>query len=83
MGNIVIAGPSLYYIGWDCRRCGHAGGMAKTTAPIRMDIRDIRVVMEKTLRDKLVRTHKQKHGCDAIPEDFILTRLTPHGDKAA
>lgn len=78
---VTIAAPALLYVRWDCQRCGHTGGMARTTIPFDLSgSADMRAVMESQLRKKLVRSHQAKQGCIALPEDFTIWRINPHGD---
>jgi hypothetical protein len=80
MSGVTIATPPLVYVSWSCRRCGHTGGMARTTFPI-----DTRWTegMGRTLFDqlrlKLVRVHQAKQACIAVPDDFVITRFDPSG----
>jgi hypothetical protein len=76
MPNVEIATPPLIAVSWSCRRCGHTGGVAKTTFPIEPTFNDAMwPTMLAELRKKLVRVHQRGQGCIAIPEDFVIGRL--------
>ena len=79
--SVTLAAPALIYMRWDCARCGHTGGMARTTVPFALDSADLHAIMIDQLRKKLVRTHQAKQGCIALPEDFVIWRVNPHGDR--
>ena len=76
MSNIALAMPPLVYVQWGCRRCGHQGGIARTTVPLDTTWTE---GMGRTLFDqlrlKLVRVH-QKSGCIATPSDFTFRGIT-------
>lgn len=89
MGNVSIPGPSLTYVSWSCQRCGHVGGVARTTFPIDPDwTEEMGRVLFKTLREKLVRVH-QRHSqdigkcCIPIPDDFVIGPYVPPGKTVA
>lgn len=66
---LTVAMPAVY-VGWGCRRCGHTGGVARTTLPVPAEWPEAYGrVMFLQLRHKLVRVH-QKSGCIATPDDF-------------
>lgn len=82
MPDVVIAGPSLIYVTWDCRRCGHIGGKARTTIPLETTWTEaMGRVLFQTLKEKLSRFH-QKHGCIAVPDDFRIRRYEPTDGKS-
>lgn len=78
MATIEIPGQHTFFVRWSCRRCGHTGGVAKTTIPLPQDALTDPVVRNlfTALRDKLVRKH-QLQGCIACREDFRIERGTP------
>lgn len=81
---VTLAAPALLYVRWDCRRCGHTGGMARTTIPFDLTQADaFQLIAQQELRKKLVRVHQAKQGCIALPEDFVIWRVNPYGDRAA
>lgn len=86
---ITLAGPSLTYVSWGCRRCGHTGGVARTTVPIPNNwTEEMGRVLFRTLRVHLVKTHQresQNRGriCVAAPEDFTIGQYIPPGKKVA
>lgn len=76
MSKVQIATPPLLAVSWSCKRCGHTGGVAKTTFPIEPTFTTaMGHVMLQSLRKKLVRLHQARQGCVAIPEDFVISRL--------
>lgn len=78
MSTIQIPGAPLLWVRWDCRRCGHTGGVARTTVPL-VDRTWTEAMMRHLLdglRRKLVRIH-QKQGCIATIEDFHIYRGAP------
>ena len=78
MADVTLAAPPLTYMTWGCRRCGFAGGMARTTIPLTQRwSEEMGREMFATLRKKLVRVHQAKQGCIAVPDDFILSRYDP------
>jgi hypothetical protein len=82
--SITLAAPALIYVRWSCRRCGHTGGMARTTIPFDLaEAASLQAVMHVQLRNKLVRVHANRQGCIALPTDFEIQRVNPHGDRAA
>lgn len=73
--GVTLAGPPLVTVGWSCRRCGHTGGMARTTFPIEPTwTTAMGATMLAELRKKLVRVHQRGQGCIALPEDFVIGR---------
>ncbi len=79
---LTLAAPALTYVRWNCRRCGHQGGMARTTVPFDWNQGEaMRAILIDQLRKKLVRVH-QKSGCVAVPTDFEVYGASPHGDRA-
>jgi len=79
MANVSLVTPPLTYVSWSCRRCGHTGGVARTTIPLESKWSEsMGRELFTTLRQKLVRVH-QKQGCIAIPEDFVIGRYVPKG----
>lgn len=79
---VAVVAPALVYVRWDCRRCGHTGGMARTTIPFDLSEHEaMQMIMHQTLRQKLVRMHQAKQGCIALPEDFVIWRVNPYGDR--
>lgn len=86
MAEIAISQP-LIYVSWACRRCGHTGGVARTTFPIATSWSEsMGRVMFQTLRDKLVRSHQREsldrgRICVAIPDDFVIGRYVPPGKE--
>jgi hypothetical protein len=82
--SLAIAHPHATYVRWGCRRCGHRGGMARTTVPFDFSQtqRDgSRDVMFKELIRALIRKHWQRQHCVAIESDFIVEPCNPHGDR--
>jgi hypothetical protein len=79
MAGIVLAGPSQLYVQWSCRRCGHRGGIAKTTVPVGREWNEpmMRHLFD-SLRQKLVRVHLRQ-GCVAVVDDFEIAAFVPHG----
>ena len=80
MSTIVIPGPSLLYVTWGCRRCGHRGGQARTTVPMMDGLSNESEVMRNllaALRRKLTRVHLAKQGCLAVVDDFIIEATVP------
>lgn len=77
--SLVIPGASTLYVQWSCRRCGHKGGIAKTTFPITTEWNEplIRPLLD-ALKQKLVRVH-MKAGCIATMEDFSVAPYVPDG----
>lgn len=79
---VTIAAPALIYVRWDCTRCGHQGGMARTTIPFDLSHAEaMQAILQGELRRKLVRVHQAKQGCIALPSDFLITRVNPYGDR--
>jgi hypothetical protein len=73
--GVAVATPPLVRVAWSCSRCGHTGGEAQTTFPVEPSMRDgMWPVMLNQLRKKLVRVHQKRHGCAAIPQDFVIGR---------
>ena len=68
---------------WDCRRCGHTGGVARTTVPIidRSWTEDMFRHLFDALRLKLVKVHMRSGSCIPTPEDFIVRRATEEEAK--
>ena len=78
MGDIKLAAPPLTYVSWGCRRCGFAGGTARTTFPVERNwSEEMGRALFTTLREKLVRVHQAKHGCVAALDDFIIGKYAP------
>jgi hypothetical protein len=80
MGVITIPGRPLLWVRWGCRRCGHQGGIARTTVPL-VDPTTPEVFMRElfaALRRKLIKIHLRQ-GCVATVEDFTVERVTPEG----
>lgn len=73
---LTIPSPS-FVVKWDCRRCGHTGGVAKTTLPLvdRTWTEGMMRPLLDSLRVKLVKVH-QRQGCIASVEDFLVYRAT-------
>jgi hypothetical protein len=83
MPDVTLAGPPLVYVSWSCRRCGHKGGMARTTFPIETRWTEaMGRTMFDELRKKLVRVHQAMHSCIAVPDDFVVSRFEPKDGKA-
>lgn len=82
MGTITVPGPSLFYLRWSCRRCGHTGGVARTTIPVDETFRGelMRTLLEGARR-KIARVHQRGQGCIAAPGDFILEPFVPEGQE--
>lgn len=79
---LTVAAPALLYVRWDCTRCGHTGGMARTTIPFDLSHHEaFQRIAQDELRKKLVRVHQAKQGCIALPDDFTIWRVNPHGDR--
>jgi hypothetical protein len=75
MPDITVVSPPLLMVSWSCKRCGHAGGVAKTTVPIEPTFTTaMGHVMLGQLRKKLVRVHQRGQGCIALPDDFVIER---------
>jgi hypothetical protein len=85
MSNIVLPGPSLIYVQWGCRRCGHRGGVARTTIPLgdARDSEEMMRVLLQSLRTKLVRVHQRGQRCIASPDDFLIDPHVPRGMQLA
>lgn len=82
MSGVTLAGPPLVYVSWSCRRCGHAGGMARTTFPIDTKwTEDMGRTLFQALRKKLVRVHSNRQGCIAVPDDFVVSQFIPDGKR--
>lgn len=82
--SVIAAHPSATYVRWGCKRCGHRGGMARTTVPFDFSTtqRDgSKDVMFKELIRALIRKHYQRQQCVAIETDFIVEQCNPHGDR--
>jgi len=78
MPDVKIATPPLLMVSWSCKRCGHTGGVAKTTIPIEPTfVTAMGAVMLSQLKQKLVRVHQRGQGCIAIPDDFVIGRYRP------
>lgn len=73
--RIEIPGNHTFYVRWSCRRCGHKGGVARTTIPLPKSALTEDVVRHllEELKVKLPRVH-QRQGCIASFEDFIVER---------
>lgn len=84
MISVIAAHPSATYVRWGCRRCGHRGGMARTTVPF-----DFSQTQQDSSRDvifrqlilKLQRVHLKRQGCFALEAEFIVEQCNPHGDR--
>ncbi len=75
MPNVQIVAPPLLVVSWSCSRCGHTGGMAKTTIPIEPTFTTaMGHTMLDQLKKKLVRVHQRGQGCIALPDDFTIGR---------
>lgn len=85
MPNIIIPGPSLLYVQWGCKRCGHRGGVARTTVPMgdAQDSEELMRVLLESLRRKLVRVHQRGQRCIASVDDFIIDAHVPRGMRLA
>lgn len=81
-GAITIPGPSLLYVRWSCRRCGHTGGVARTTVPVDETFRGelLRTLLDSA-RQKIVRIHQRGQGCIALPADVVLEPYVPQGKE--
>ncbi len=79
MSTIVIPGNHVFFVRWSCRRCGHTGGVAKTTIPLPESALTTAVVKNlfEALKQKLVKKHLSGQGCVATIEDFRIERGTP------
>ena len=77
---LIIPGPSLLFVRWSCRRCGHSTGVARTTVPVAelADNEDVMRRLYDALRVKLVRKHMLGQGCIASPSDFDLRAIEPN-----
>jgi hypothetical protein len=77
--RIEIPGNHVFFVRWSCRRCGHAGGVAKTTIPLPESALTEPVVRNlfDALRQKLVKKHLAGQGCAATVEDFRIQRGQP------
>ena len=75
MSTIVIPGNHTFFVRWSCRRCGHEGGVAKTTVPLPKSAltEDAVKHLFEALKLKLVKVH-QRQGCIASYEDFTIER---------
>jgi hypothetical protein len=79
MTALVIPGPSQLYVQWSCRRCGHTGGIARTTIPVTPEWNEAMMrELLSTLRRKLVRKHLLQ-ACFATVDDFDFAAFVPQG----
>jgi hypothetical protein len=86
MSSIIIPGPSLLYVKWGCRRCGHRDGIARTTVPLVDGMTEQSAIVQQllvALRKRLVRKHMRVSGCIATMDDFILESTVPNGKLLA
>lgn len=83
MAVIQIPGNHVLFVRWECRRCGFATGVAKTTIPLPADALTEPVMRNlfDALRQKLVKIHSAAQGCIATVEDFRIMRGTPEHAK--
>ena len=83
MSAIQIPSPPAFVVKWACRRCGHDGGVARTTLPIVDQSWNVAMMTNlfEALRLKLVKIHMRGQGCIASPDDFIVTRATEDDAK--
>lgn len=84
MSTIAVQSPPLIFVGWNCRRCGHTGGVARTTVPIPVEALTEPVVRQllEGLRNKLVKVHQREsfdrgQVCVASPSDFDIVKFVP------
>lgn len=78
MTVIEATAPPLY-VAWGCRRCGLNGQVARTTIPVTNWSREMYRQLLADLRLKLVRSHLERHGCNAAFDDFWIDRHVPSG----
>ncbi len=81
MSPTQLESPPLLWVRWDCRRCGHKGGVARTTMPI-VDTASSETYLRALfdhLRLKLVKIHQRHTTCIATPDDFVIYRGVPDG----
>lgn len=85
VSTIQIPGQHVFVVKWGCRRCGHQGGIAKTTIPLPREALNEAVVRNlfAALRQKLVKVHQRSQGCIATIEDFTIERGTWNEAKIA
>lgn len=76
MPTIEIPGARVFFVRWSCRKCGHRGGVAKTTVPFPREALTEAVVRNlfAALRQKLVKVHMRGQQCIATVEDFDIER---------
>lgn len=74
----VLAGPPPLYVRWSCRRCGHQGGIARTTVPVVGWSTEMYQHLLQSLRQRLTRKHLDQ-GCVATVEDFRIEPFVPDG----
>ena len=83
MSAIQIPCSPAFVVKWACRRCGHEGGVARTTLPIIDPSWNVDMMQNlfHALRLKLVKIHMRGQGCVASPDDFIVKRATEDDAK--
>lgn len=76
--HVGLTSPPLFSVAWSCRRCGHTGGVARTTAAFITPGTPEPIMRElfASLRRKLVKIHLRQ-GCVASVEDFVIARTQP------
>lgn len=80
MPAITIPGPSLLYVKWSCRRCGHTGGVARTTIPVDASFKgELMQQLMRSAREKVQRVHQRGQGCVASGSDFVFEAYVPDG----
>lgn len=81
MGSIVgLHAPPQFYVRWGCRKCGHVGGVARTTIPVDETFRgDLLRTLLDAAKKKIVRVHARGQGCIAVPGDVVLEPYVPKG----
>jgi len=72
-----ITTPPVLMVSWSCKRCGHTGGTARMTFPVRFEDEGVRAITMRLLRTKLVTVHRRGQGCAALPDDFVIGRYVP------
>jgi hypothetical protein len=78
MGSIVgLQSPPQFYVRWGCRKCGHVGGVARTTIPVLGPGTPEHVIrgLLEALRKKLIQVHMRGQHCIATGEDFTIERV--------
>lgn len=74
--DIAVGTSTPLWVSWSCRRCGHSGGVARTTFPMSgADEAMVRQLLAES-RPHVVRIHARS-GCIASPDDIRIERYVP------